>query len=66
MLLVPYAVLVLRPTAGSGVLAVALRAVRLADGELVGMSCSEMAGDAPLLLPTLLAVRAERRVDMVD
>jgi len=60
MLLVPYALLVLKPTAGRGVVEVALRVAGL-DG-VSGMSCSEMAGEVPLALEALLAALVERRV----
>lgn len=61
MLLVPYAVLVLRFTAGRAASAVGLRVERrpAADGVL-GMSCSEIGGETALLLETLLADRVER------
>ena len=68
VLLVPYAVLVFNPTAGSAAVAAALRDERCAAVEGVGgMSCSERAGEDALALETLLAARVERRVvDIAD
>jgi hypothetical protein len=64
VLLVPYAVLVLSPTAGRGD-AADLRVVRRADG-VAGISCSEIAGEVPRLLAALLAARVLRLgADMV-
>ena len=64
VVLVPYAVLVLIPTAGSGALAVDFRDPFLEEG-VAGMSLSERAGDAPLLLAALLVARVERLVDIL-
>jgi hypothetical protein len=64
VVLEPYAVLVLVPTAGSGVLAVDRRDVLLEAG-VAGMSLSERAGEAPLLLVALLVARVVRLVDMM-
>ncbi len=58
-MLSPYAVLCLRPTAGSGSLPA--RRVRLG----VAVAATDGAGEAPRLLACLLAARVVRLVDMV-
>jgi hypothetical protein len=66
VVLEPYAVLVLVPTAGSGVLALAVdRRDALLEEGVAGMSLSERAGEAPLLLVALLVARVVRLVDMM-
>ena len=63
VLLVPYAVLVLKATAGRAAFAAALRVERCAAVDGVGgISCSENVGEVALALEILLDARVERRV----